>query len=80
MPGWGVALVVILLLVVFGFLCCVFGTFRRLLLLFLKGSFWAVAIPLEVLYVVLVWWWLSLVRKARGEAALPFWLFSPKGG
>ena len=76
MPGWGVLLLVFLLLVVFGFLCCVFGTCRKVLVWFLKGSFWAVAIPVEVLYVVLVWWWLAIVRKARGEEVPPVWLFA----
>ena len=76
MPTWGVLLLVFLLLVVFGFLCCVFGAFRRLLLFFLKGSFWVVAIPLEALYLVLVWWWVSIARKARGGDALPLWLFA----
>ena len=71
-----VLLVVFLVLVVFGFLCCLFGTFRRILLLFLKGSFWAVAIPLDVLYLVLAWWWLAIVRKAQGREIPPAWLFA----
>lgn len=73
-------LIVAAVLVVFGFLCCVFGTCRKILLLFLKGSFWVVAIPLEALYLVLVWWWLAIARKAKGEPVPPAWLFALRRG
>lgn len=77
--GWKVFLVVLACLVAFGFLCTVFSGFRKVLVLFLRGSFWAVAIPLEVLWLVLAWWWLAIAKKARGGTPPPAWLFSLLG-
>jgi len=30
---------------------------------------------IDVLYIVLVWWWLAIVRKANGDDIPPLWLW-----
>lgn len=32
----------------------------------------------EIVYIVLVWWWLSLIRMVRGKVPPRLWLFGPK--
>ena len=63
--GCAVALLALLALSIF------FPVFKGVL----RGLLYVVQFVIDVVYVVLVWWWLALIRKARGEEIPPLWIF-----
>lgn len=40
-----------------------------------KGLLFVVELVIDLVYLVLVWWWLALIRKSRGEEIPPLWIF-----
>ena len=71
-PRWAMILIVcVVALLALGALA-VFFPFIRLIL---RGLLYVVQFGIDVVYVVLVWWWLALIRKARGEEIPPLWIF-----
>ena len=44
----------------------------------LRGLLYVVQFVLDLVYLVLVWWWLALIRKAQGEELPPLWPFGKK--
>lgn len=71
-PRWAMILIVcVVALLALGALA-VFFPFIRLIL---RGLLYVVQFAVDVVYVVLVWWWLALIRKARGEEIPPLWIF-----
>ena len=75
MPRWLLILIgciaAVLVLVV---LAVLFPVFR----LVFKGLLYVVQFAIDLVYLVLVWWWLALIRKAKGEEVPPLWIFGKK--
>lgn len=45
-----------------------------------KGIWFIVKLIIDIVYVALVWWWLAIIKKAKGEDVPPIWLFDGQGG
>ena len=71
-PEWAVwlGLAVLCLIALF-----VLSIFFPILKGVLRGLLYAVEFVLDAVYIVLVWWWLAIIRKARGEDIPPLWPF-----
>ncbi|HIU70001.1 MAG TPA: hypothetical protein IAC60_00205 [Candidatus Enterosoma merdigallinarum] len=75
LPRWAVILIAcVALFLVIGIL----SLFSPVIRLVLRGLLLVVELAIDVVYVVLVWWWLALIRKAQGEETPPLWVFGKK--
>lgn len=72
LPGWLVAVIVV---------ACVLVALLVLSLLFpvlkgvVRGIGYAFQIVIDLAYLVLVWWWLAIIRKIQGEELPPAWIW-----
>lgn len=73
---WWVAILVGL--VVVAVLAALFRPVLDVLKFIGKGILFVFKLAVDAVYLVLVWWWLALIRKARGEDAPPIWIFGKK--
>lgn len=75
LPRWAVILIVcVIVFFAIGILSFFFPVFKLLL----RGALLAVEAIIDFVYILLVWWWLAIVRRIRGEALPPLWLFGGK--
>lgn len=70
-----------IVLIVYVSVCIVIGLaglFVKPLKVVSRGMMMTFSFLVEIVYIVLVWWWLSLVRMAGGKAVPRLWLFGSR--
>lgn len=68
----------IVALVVLVILAMIFEPVLKVITWIFKGLLFIVELGIDIVYVLLVWWWLAIIKKAQGEEAPSIWLFSKK--
>ena len=72
LPRWAVILIVCLVLFLAVGILAIFFPFFKLIL---RGALYVVQVIIDILYLVFVWWWLAIVKKAQREELPPLWIF-----
>ncbi|MFA6861585.1 MAG: hypothetical protein WCR56_04320 [Bacilli bacterium] len=78
MQPWIIIVLILIALIVLGMISSFFGSLAKGIKAFLIISLWLFKLALEALYLILVYWWLYLIRKERGETLPNAWMFSKK--
>lgn len=68
MEWWQILLIVLLAIWLLGIVLSPFGTVAKFVLTLLS-------VVVEIVYVVLIWWWLAILRKILGYDVPRIWLF-----
>ena len=69
---WAVLIVALVALAILGM---IFNPVFSILKFIFNAVLFVIKLVIEVLYFLLVWWWLALIKKAKGEDVPKLWLF-----
>jgi hypothetical protein len=75
LKDWQIAVLVCLslaMVIVLGMVVKPIGTVVKYSL---KVIWFVVELAIDLLYVLLVWWWIAIARKVKGEEVPPLWIW-----
>ena len=73
--SWIWIVVAVLAVILLSALAAIFPPIFNAIGYLFKGLIFVFKLLIELLYFVLVWWWLAIVRKGNGEDVPPLWLW-----
>ena len=74
--GWVVWIILgAIILLLIGLLGTIFRPVKAILKIIFKGIIAGLKIIINTLYILLVWWWLAIFKKASGSSMPPLWIF-----